>query len=170
VTNKTAQPVALQPSFISFDKPGYTVYETNTMAVAREAAASGDARYVPTPPTYVPPSYNTTVNATATTYGNQTNISGTETTTSDYSGQVGANLGSAIGNAMAARSFYKRQRTNLTFSKFLLEHTQSSLDAPLRPGEARIVVATFDQLKQKKKPFNVSLRVGGDVFSFDFKE
>ncbi len=170
VKNNTAEPVPLPTSFVAFDKPGYTVYRGDTMTAAREAATAVGMRFVPVPPPYVPPSYNTTINATASAYGNQTYVSGTATTTADTSGQAGANLGNAIGNAIAARRFYKMQRTNAVFSDFLASHVQTDADTPLQPGQARTIVAVFDELKPKKKPFEVTLKVGNDVFHFSYKE
>jgi hypothetical protein len=170
VKNKTGGPIALPMDFVAFDKPGYTVYRTDTMAVAQQAATAAGLRFVATPPPYVPPSTNTTIRATATTYGDQTQITGTATTTTDNSGQAGANLGNAIGNAIAARRFYKEQRTEILFSHFLAAHVQTSADSFIQPGESRVIVATFEQSKQKKKPFDVTLQIGTDKFTFSYKE
>ena len=170
VANKTGEPVFVPLSFISFDKPGYTLYRTDTMTAAREAAALGGVSFRPIPPPYVPPSYNTTINATASTYGNQTNISETATTTPDYSGQAGANLGNAIGNAIAAHRFYKEQRVEVAFSNFLASHAQTDADTAIQAGQSRTIVATFDQAKQKKKPFVITLKVAAENFRFSFKE
>jgi hypothetical protein len=170
VKNKTAAPVALPLDFVAFSKPGYTVYRTDTMDAASEAASFAGLRFVPTPPPYVPPTTNTTINATATTYGDQTQINGTATTTTDNSGQAGANLGNAIGNAIAARRFYNSQRTNALFSHYLAAHVQTLADTPLAAGESRVIVATYEQSKQKKKPFDITLQVGADKFTFSYKE
>ncbi len=170
VTNKTQAPVWLPKGFIAFEKPGYTVYPVDTMMVAREEAAGAGATYVPTRAPYVPSTYNTTVNATAYTYGNQTNVSGTATTTADYSGQAGANIGNAIGNAIAARRFYRGQQNAAAFAWFLTTHSQTDLDAPLQPGQSRTIVASFEQAKRKKKPFDVKLRLADDTFTFEYKE
>jgi len=170
VKNNSNAAITLLPDFITFDKPGYSVYRGDTTMAAREAAMAGGVRFVPTQPPYVPPTYNTTINATATTYGNQTNVSGTATTTADNSGQAGANLGNAIGNAIAAHRFYKMQRTEIVFSHFLSSHTQTGMDTQLQPGQSRVIVAVFDQTKRKKKPFDINLKVGDDTFRFDYKE
>jgi len=170
VKNNSTEPVLLPTSFITFEKPGYSVYRGDTIMAAREAAVAGGMRFTPIPPPYVPPTYNTTVNATATTYGNQTNISGTSTTTADNSGQAGANFGNAIGNAIAAHRFYKMQRTEVAFSNFLASHAQTDADAPLQPGQSRTVVVVFDEAKPKKKPFDVTLKIGEDSFHFAYKE
>jgi hypothetical protein len=170
IRNKTADPVVVPMDFVAFEKPGYTVYRTDTMDAAREAAAEGGIRFVPTPPPYVPPTTNTSINATATTYGNQTQISGNATTTTDNSGQAGANFGNAIGNAIAARRFYNQQRTDVLFSHYLAAHTQTGGDSPIQPGSSRVIVATFEQSKQKKKPFIVTVQIGTDKFSFSYKE
>lgn|GEM_PF-1053862 len=170
VKNNTGAPVALPTSFLAFDKPGYSVYRGDTMLAAQQAAGASGQRFVPVPPPYVPPTYNTTINGTATTNGNQTTINGTSTTTPDYSGQAGANLGNAIGNAIAAHRFVKAQRTEAAFSTFLAQHAQTDADTPLEPGKSRTIVAVFQQAKQKKKPFEISVRVGEDTFHFDYKE
>ncbi len=170
VTNKTSLPISMLPNFISFDKPGYTIYRTDTMIAAQEAAASGGIRFTPTSAPYVPPTYRTIVNASANSYGDQTYVYGTATTTADTSGQAGANIGNAIGNAIAAHSFYKAQRIEVAFSHFLADHTQTDLDTALKPGQSRAIVATFEQSKQKKKPFDIILKVGDDTFRFLYKE
>lgn len=170
VKNKSGDAVALPMEFVTFTKPGYTVYRTDTMDAAREAASFAGLRFVPTPPPYVPPRTTTTVNATATTYGNQTQINGTATTTSDNSGQAGANFGNALGNAIAARRFYKLQQTDILFSHYLAAHVQTALDTPLGPNESRVIVATFEQSKQKKAPFSITIQVGVDKFDFSYKE
>lgn len=170
VTNKSATPVPLQPSFINFDKPGYGVYRGDTMLAAREAAVAAGMRFTPTPPPYVPPTYDTTIRATATTYGNQTYVSGTATTTENDSGQAGATIGNAIGNAIAAHRFYKMQRQEVAFSNFLASHLQTDADTPLQPGRSRTIVTVFDQSKQKKKPFTVTMKVGEESFAFSYKE
>ena len=170
VTNKAGEPVSLPLSFVNFDKPGFTLYRTDTMMAAREAAAAGGVRFTPTPAPYVPPTYNSTTNATATTYGNQTNIYANSTTTADTSGQAGANVGNAIGNAIAAHRFYKAQRNEVALSHFLAAHVQTNEDVPLQPGQSRTIVATFEQAKQKKKDFDIKINVGGEVFTFNFKE
>lgn len=170
VTNKTGSPVFLSSDFVSFDKPGYSVYRGDTMTAAREIAADGDISFTPTPAPYVPPTYNTTINATATTYGNQTEVSGTATTTADYSGQAWANVGNALGNAIAARRVHNFQRTEIPFAYFLATHAQTGSDTALQPGESRSIVATFQQAKRKKKPFEITLRVGADTFRFVYKE
>ena len=170
VKNKSSDPVALPMNFVTFDKPGYSVYRTDTVEAARQAASAAGLRFVPTPPPYVPPTTTTTINASATTYGNQTQINGTATTTEDTSGQAGANLGNAIGNAIAARRFYKAQRIEVIFSHFLASHVQTPLDSPLGSGESRIILATFEQSKQKKAPFNIVLQIGSDKFTFAYKE
>jgi hypothetical protein len=118
----------------------------------------------------VAPNTHTTINASSTTYGNQTQINGTATTTTDNSGQAGANLGNAIGNAIAARRYQNAQRNEVIFSHFLATHLQSAADIPIQAGESRVIVATFEQAKQKKRPFEVSIRIGPDVFRFDYKE
>ena len=170
IKNKTTDSLNVSSDFVDFIKPGYTVFRTDTMAAAQQAAAVAGTKFIPTAAPYVPPTTNTSINATATTYGNQTQISGNATTTTDYSGQAGANLGNAVGNAIAARRFYKAQRTESAFSSYLAIHLQSASGTLLTPGETKTVVATFQQAKQKKAPFQILVHVGTDTFTFTYKE
>ncbi len=172
VTIKNASDVALPIpyEFLQLEKPGYTVYRTDSLVEAREFAMLAGERFVSTPPPYVPPTYNTTINATATTYGNQTQVNGTATTSADYSGQAGANFGNAIGNAIAAHRFKKEQRNLAAFSSFIASHVQTPVDTPLGPGQSRTILATFSQSKAKKRPFNVDIHLGADVFHFAYRE
>lgn len=170
IKNNTAQPLSIPFDFVTFSKPGYSTYRTDSLQAARELAMAGGVRFVPTPPPYVPPTYHTNMDATATTYGNETNISATATTTTDNSGQAGADLGNAIGNAMAAHRFYKMQREAVALSSFIESNAQTDEDMPLPPGRARTIVATFTEVKQKKKPFSVDINLGKDDFHFTYKE
>jgi hypothetical protein len=170
IRNTSAAAVAVPLEFLAFEKSGYTVHRIDSIPAAREFASLAGERFVPVPPPYVPPTYNTTINATATTYGNQTQVNGTATTSADYSGQAGANLGNAIGNAIAAHRFRKEQRNLASFSSFIASHVQTSFDTPLAPGQSRTILATFSQPKAKKRPFNVDIRLNGDVFHFAYKE
>jgi len=170
IKNNSVIPLPIPTSFVTFSKPGYTTYRTDSMQAARQLAAAGGVRFIPTPAPYVPPTYHTTVDATATTYGNETNISGTATTTTDNSGQAGAELGNAIGNAIAARRFLKAQRDAVALSAFLESNSQTDEDMPLPPGQSRTIVATFTEVKQKKKPFSIDIDLGGDAFHFAYKE
>ncbi len=170
ITNNTSAPLALPVDFVQMEKPGYTITRGNTLDAAREAAAAAQVAFVPVPAPYVPATYKTTINATANTYGNQTYVSGTATTTVDNSGQAGANLGNAIGNAIAAHRFYKVQRNEIAFYHFLASHLQTIGDSPLSPGETRTLVAVFDQAKPKKKALTVHLAIGSDKLSFEYRE
>ncbi len=170
IQNKTTAPVHLPFDFVTFNKPGYTVFRTDTLAAARDIAESAGGQFVPSPPPQMPSTTTTTFNASGTTYGNQTYISGTATTTSDQSAQAGANLGNAIANALAARSFYKTQRRESTFAAFLGAFAQDQSGTVLRPGEAKIILVTFEQAKRKKAPFEIVIRIGAESFSFKYKE
>src|SRR5690349_16120798 len=89
IQNRTTAAVRLPFEFVTFDKPGYTVFRTDTIGAARDVAGSAGGQFVPTPAPQMPSTTTTTVNGTATTYGNQTQISGTATTTTDQSAQAG---------------------------------------------------------------------------------
>lgn len=170
VQNKTSIPLDLPVEFVTFNKPGYTVFRTDTLAVAREVAQMTGGQFVPTPPPQMPTTTNTTYNATATMYGSQTQVSGIATTTTDQSAQAGANLGNAIGNALAARSFYKAQVRRSTFANFLAAFAQPQAGTTLQPGEAKVIVVTLEQAKQKKAPFEIVLHVGAENFRFTYRE
>ena len=165
VVNDRHEELTVPTDFVSFDKPNYTVFRTDTSAAALEIASAVGGRFVPTPPPQVPTSKTTTYNGTATTYGNQTDISGSATTTPNNSAQAGANLGNALGNAIAARSFYKAQSREMIFAHFLDTFAQGGQTIVVKPGEARVIMCTFEQVKKKKKPFDVQIRVGGEVFT-----
>ena len=171
ITNKSDQQITVPSNFVSFDKPQYTVIRTDTMAVANQLATAANARFIPTPPPYVPPSSTTTTyNGTATTYSNQTQVNGTATTTVDNSGQAGANFGNALGNAIAARRFRKAQSETVSLSTFLSTFAQPSQPFIIAPDETRVIACTFDQLKHKKAPFEIKIRLSDKDFDFKYKE
>jgi hypothetical protein len=170
IQNKTSEQITLLPDFVTFNKSGYTVFRTDTLDAARQSAQAAGIRFVPTPPPQMPSTTNTTINATATTYGNQTQISGTATTTENQSAQAGANFGNALGNALAARSFYKAQSNEVKFASFLTTFAEAPSGTTMQPGQAKVVVATFEQAKQKKAPFEVVIKVGTETFRFSYKE
>lgn len=110
IHNRSSNPVTIPADFVEFSKPGYTVLETDTGVAEAQLASATGQRFIPTPPPQMPPSSTTTttINANASTYGNMTQVNGTATsTTTDTSGQAGANFGNALGNAIAARRFYQ---------------------------------------------------------------
>jgi hypothetical protein len=170
IQNRTAEEVTLAQDFITFSKPSYTVFRTDTATAAQDVAASVGGEFVPAPPPQVQGKTTTTFNANASTYGNRTDISGVATTSTDQSAQAGANLGNAIGNVIAARSFYKTRRRESTFANFLYAFAQNQQPSMVHPGETKLIVATFEQAKQKKAPFEVVIRFGLESFSFKFKE
>jgi hypothetical protein len=167
IQNKTSQPVALGPDFVNFNKPGYTAFRTSTIGVAEEIASAANIKFVPTPPPNM--GETTTLNATATTNGNRTEITGTATT-GPSAAQSGANLGNAIGNVIAARRVASAKSNESRFLNYLTTFAHEYQPGPLAPGEARIVIVTFDQVKQKKAPFDLTVRIGEDSFVFKMKE
>jgi hypothetical protein len=173
IENRTVSPVTISPDFLEFDKPGYTVFRADNRIVASELAGASNARFIPTPPPQMPPSSTTTttVNANATTYGSTTQINGTATsTTTDTSGQAGANFGNAIGNAIAARRFYRAQRDAVTLAQYLTSFGWGDMPEVLEPGKAREIMMTFSQIKPKKAHFDVVIHIGGESFTFKYKE
>jgi hypothetical protein len=182
VTSRIPDVAFVVPSdFITFTKPGYTVFRTDTIAAAQEIAADAGVPFVPTPAPQMPSNSTTVFNGSATTYGNNTQISGTATTYNDNSAQAGANVGNAIGNAIAAHRFYAAQANERKFSQFLATFAQGPGLIVVDPGQTRIIAATFVQTKNKKAPFSITVTlpladgpvtVGnpGDTFVFDYKE
>jgi hypothetical protein len=169
ISNQGTSDIAVAPDFIAFTKPGYSVYRTDTVNAAVDVASDASIPFIPTPPSIVPPTANTTINATATSYGNQTQINGTATTTYDYSGQAGANFGNALGNAIAARRYRNQQVNEARFAHFLNAHAQPPVEVTLRPGETRIVAVTFEQSKRKSAPFQITVIIGSEQFRFSYK-
>jgi hypothetical protein len=170
ILNSSKNDVAIPSDLISFIKPNYTVFRTSTVAAAQDVATESGGTFVPTPPPQVPTQTTTTYSATAFTYGSQTNVSGTATTTPNTSAQAGANFGNAIGNAIAARRFYKAQARESKFSNFLYSFAQENQSPTIKPGETRIIVATFEQVKNKKSPFEINIRLNGEPVVFKYKE
>lgn len=168
--NGSPEEATIGKDFIMFTKPNYTVYRTDTLEAAADVVASMGGTFIPSPPPQVPPNTTTTYSGTATTYGNQTYATGTATTTPDHTAQAWANAGNAIGNALAARSFYKSQSREMKFATFLSMFALERQSPTLKPGEARIVVCTFEQVKDKKAPFEIQVRVSDEVFTFKYKE
>jgi hypothetical protein len=169
IANHGTTDVAIAPDFISFTKAGYTIIRTDTVRSAVEVASDAQIPFTPTPPPIVPPTANTTINATATSYGNQTQINGTATTNYDYSGQAGANFGSAVGNAIAARRYRNHQINEMHFAHFLNDHAQPNVVITIKPGETRTIVSTFEQLRKKTVPFEITVTIEGEQYSFSYK-
>ena len=168
IFNRTVRDIPVSTDFVAFRKPGYTVLQTSTLETARVIAAEANGTFVPTPPPQAPT--RATINGTASTYGGQTQISGSTTTGPDPWAQAGANLGNAIGNGIAARQYYAGQAQERTFAHFL-EATAAESMAPLvRSGESRTITQTFEQLKSKKAPFEIVVSLAGSTFAFTFKE
>lgn len=173
IQNRSSENVILPSELVEFTKPGYTMFRANTLAVATELAGASGERFVPTPPPQMPANTttNTTINANATTYGNTTQINGTATsTTYDTSGQAGANFGNALGNAIAARRFYRAQREAVSLANYLATFAWGDTAQVLKPGETRIVTEIFQQAKPKKAHFQVIVHVGDEMFIFKYKE
>lgn len=172
IQNRSSIPVTLPADFLEFTKPGYTVFRIDPSAVAGELAGDANERFIPTPAPVMPPSSTTTtnVNATTTTYGGTTQINGTAVSkTTDTSDQAGANFGNAIGNAIAARRFYRAQRDAMGLAQFLNNFGWHNVPQVLPPGRARVIMMTFEQVKPKKSHFQVIVHVGGEAFAFKYK-
>ena len=97
-------------------------------------------------------------------------MSGTATTTYDYSGQQMANAMNSARNAVAARRFYNAQNRELGFAQFLAAMNLDSDQTTINPKSAAGGVIVFQQLKPKKAPFTVTISIGGEVFTFRYRE
>lgn len=173
IHNRSLNPVTIPGDFVEFSKPGYTVLETDTSVAESQLASAAGQRFIPVPPPQMPPSSTTTttINANASTYGNMTQINGTATsTTTDTSGQAGANFGNALGNAIAARRFYRAQREAASLAGYLNAFGWKNTPLTLQPGQAQKVMMIFQQVKRKKAHFQVIIHIGEESFSFKYKE
>jgi hypothetical protein len=66
--------------------------------------------------------------------------------------------------------FYEAQARECKFSNFLYSFAQENQSPIIKPGEARIIVATFEQVKNKKAPFEIHIRLNGEPVVFKYKE
>jgi len=165
ILNQQGAAVMLDADFVKFNKPGYTVLLANTLETAAEILSqnSGEFLATPAPP---PTQSTTTYSGTANTIGNTTQLNGTATTTVDNS----AAGWHALGQAIAVRSFYNAQNANQRFAKYLAAFAHERQDRIVLPGIANLYTFAFQQVKQKKAPFVISVRVGREVFEFRYKE
>ncbi len=111
IVNRSGIPVNLQNGFVSFTKQGYTVLLADTIASATDVWTSVAGGFIPTP-TPPPTKSTTTYSGTATTVGNNTQVNGAATTTVDNS----AAGWHALGQAIAARNYYKAQGREQKFA------------------------------------------------------
>lgn len=168
VTNKTTGSFQLTGDSIRYRKTGYTAYRTNALVAAREIADAANVPFEPTPPPNV--GTTTTIDVTESGTGSgYSRVTGTATT-GPSTEQAGANLGNALGNLLAARSAAKSQSENARFASFLGTFAIDLEPGPIAPGATQVVVATFEQVKDKKAPFDVAIAVRGSEFVFRFEE
>lgn len=165
VVNLSPEPVTLEREFVTFEKPGYTVVRSSTFESAVDVAASVAGPFIPTPPP-PPTSATTTYSGTGYTYGNMTSVSGTATTTVDNS----AAGWHALGQAIAARRYYGAQTREQSFARYLIVFDYARQPLIVGPKQAQLYIHTFEQLKQKKAPFRITVVVGTDRFEFAYKE
>lgn len=165
VVNRSQEPLTLSPTFVTFSKPGYSVFMSDTIASAIDVWSSVAGDFIPTPPP-PPTRATTTYSGTAQTYGSMTQMSGTATTTVDNS----AAGWHALGQALAARSFYKAESREQSFAMYLASFAHEKQDHVIGPGKVGLFVFTFEQIKPKKAPFSISVAVEGETFVFKYKE
>lgn len=169
VTNKSQHPVQLLGEAIRFNKPGYSSFRTNALDAAREAANAAGVPFQPAPPPTV--ASMTTIDVTETGAGTgYAHVSGTARTGPDVAEQGAANLGNALGNLFAARSFAKAQSEDARFAHFLATFAIDAERGEIVPGATQVLVATFEQVKNKRAPFDVTVVVDGSEFPFHFQE
>jgi hypothetical protein len=165
IVNRSDAPVNLQNGFVSFNKQGYTVLLADTIASATDVWASVNRAFIPTPPP--PPTKSTTMySGTATTLGSNTQVNGTATTTADNS----AAGWHALGQAIAARNYYHAQGREQKLAVYLATFAHEKQEMTIQPGKAGLYIFTFEQMKQKKAPFEVRISVGAETFVFAYKE
>ena len=92
--------------------------------------------------------------------------SGTATTTVDNS----AAGWHALGQAIAARRYYNAQGREQNFAKYLVSFGYETQPLVIEPQKAQLYIYTFEQIKQKKAPFRILVRVGPEQFAFEYKE
>jgi len=165
VDNQSESPITLDPNFVSFNKPGYSVFLTDTVSSAADVWASVAGPFIPTRPP-PPTQATTTYSGTASTYGNTTQLSGTATTTVDDSAAGWHGLGQAI----AARRYRNAQTRDQSFAVYLVTFAHEKQEGTIQPGKAGLYIFTFQQIKQKKAPFDVTVKVGSESFAFRYKE
>ncbi|WP_321477472.1 hypothetical protein [uncultured Paludibaculum sp.] len=165
IVNRSSTPVNLQNGFVSFTKEGYTVLMADTISSAADVWASVGGAFVPTPPP--PPTKSTTTySGMVTTMGNNTQVSGTSTTAVDNS----AAGWHALGQAIAARSYYNAQGREQKLAVYLTAFAHERQEMVVQPGKTGLYIFTFEQLKQKKAPFEVRVAVGSETFVFAYRE
>ena len=165
IVNRSGAPAVLQNGFVSFNKQGYTVLLADTMASATDVWANVARAFVPTPPP--PPTKSTTTySGTATTLGNNTQINGMATTTVDNS----AAGWHALGQAIAARNYYNAQGREQKLAVYLATFAHEKQEMTIQPGKTGLYIFTFEQMKQKKAPFEVRVSEGSETFVFAYKE
>ncbi len=193
LANQSSQPQSITADFIRLEKAGYTVVRVNTLQAAQDVAATAHedagramtnmAPFVPIPPPApkVPP---TTIRANAWTYGNNTTISGTVSSTPTLVEQIGnaqAMVITGLMNRAAADRYYATQAQNNAFLNAestqenslaqLLMSTASELQSPiLAPGETRVATSTFMCPVANRSPCRVVITVGGTPVTFSFSE
>lgn len=166
ITNNRTENIEVSPAnFVQFEKPGYTILPVDTAIPINELRATLGREFVPTPPPS-PTRATTTTNGTVSTYGNRATVNATSTTQVDNSAAAWHNLG----QAMAARSFYNLQSINGRFVEYLSAFAHEAHGGSVAPGEAKVFVFIFQQLKPKKAPFTVRAAIGAEVFEFKYKE
>lgn len=154
ITNRSDQPVAVPLDFITMSKPGYTILRSDIASITDNLSESvRTARFEP-----APAPYNPTIRTDV--YGN------TAVTSVDNSSAV---LGAAVANALAAADFNKQLSNAEKFLAFLNAFGFTSAFV-LQPKETRLIVSAFEQLKPKKAPFTVTIKLSEESFTFRFKE
>lgn len=165
ILNRTDVPIKLENGFASFSKQGYTVLMADTNAVVAEVRADVAGEFVPTPPP-PPTESRTTYSGTATTLGDNTYINGTATTKVDNS----AAGWHALGQSIASRNYYRAQSREQKFATYLETFAHEKQEMTIQPGKSGLYIFAFEQMKQKKAPFEVKVSVGSETFVFAYKE
>jgi len=160
ISTKSARAISLAKGFVNFEKLGYTVFVTSTLSSAEEVRAAMAGPYIPAPP---PINTTTTYSGTAVTTGDITTLNGSVQTT-DNSGWY------RLGQAIAAQRYYRAQSQEQSFATYLETFANERQPLIIEPNGVQLYVFTFQQLRPKKKPFTIKVRVGQDEFPFSYRE
>jgi len=166
VLNRGEVALELDKDFVVLQKPGHIVVRADPVFVAANLLAEAMAAGVSLPPPRPAPTV-TTINATAIhDDGSMTSVYGTARTQPDPWYGFGQSMGFMIGQLLMGRT--GRHDRNLASLVLALHPSMQSLT--IEPGNARLYLHVFQQIKSKKAPFNVVVFAGQECFIFRYNE
>ncbi len=66
--------------------------------------------------------------------------------------------------------YYSAQSREQRFATYLVTFSYENQPLTIEPGKPQLYIHTFEQVKQKKAPFNIIVTVGREQFKFSYKE